>query len=51
MPNRKGGEGVEKQCSGGGGWMPIRHSRVGTKFRLKMNLEFLDLKGISKLKQ
>ena len=31
--------------------MSIWHSRVGTKFRLKMNLEFLDLKGISKLKE
>ena len=48
---------VEKECSGwknieklisgdgDGGWggtTPIRHSRVGTKFRLKTTLEVLD---------
>ena len=39
---------VEKLISGEGGgegWCgttPIRHSRVGTKFRLKTTLEFLD---------
>ena len=39
-----GGENIEKLIGGEGGrgGTSIRHSRVGTKFRLKMTLEFLD---------
>ena len=44
----KGVDGVEKNCLGGKKLKMnkrghvIRHSRAGTKFRLKMTLEFLD---------
>ena len=37
---------MEKECSG----TSVRHSRAGTKFRLKMTLLNFWIKGISKLK-